>query len=717
MATAPSRVKRTLNWVGGAVLAPVRSPKRLLFTAWTVGFYTVGAAQIAAADTDVLGNTTTAEQFWGIPLSNYTLPPLNLSEAHHGAPYLEEGMWTIFHALGNVLLFLMLAFVRGAITAMQWMLNLTIYQDASGQIDSAVGALANSLFWPLLGATAAWAVFSVFMKHAFHGAALSEVLWVLIAGVIAVGFISNPAGTFGQLDEARTAVGGAAAQGYSAAAGSRIENSAGLPSTSYPNDQAGAVNQLGDAMWNVYGITPWCLASFGPDLSVCQDVGHELLQDTDRWKAIDASTHERGQNDDDSPPCADELKGNCDVVRGQDYGQLGVILFLTIIGIALGALLLMLVIYGVLALVEFLLLIMICPLALAACMIPGRPRSLGVRWGEATIGTLLTTVVLTALIGGVMVLSGIFNQLLPTWGMFKVALLNIAVFIAAFRIRSQFENMTGMRTGSSGFGSQYLAMKAFTGAARASTALTKGAVKGGVGAAVAGGNGVFNAVNGVANQAADPNSGSRRAMAAAGQKVNQLRAYSAAFTPPASAATATPYYNGQGPAVPGQLGNNVHVAEPSRAAGGDGTPTVRTAIPTAAAAYAALPSGGAPTRAALPAGGASITDHGPGQPFEASVPGNSSIVVDAAGSAAPPARLGGGHRPNDQRTPVPRRATLVNGVFQVSSAPSRPAGPAGSRPAQPRPTTRTQAGWGGPVSDGPSEKIPARYRLGGGDQA
>lgn len=75
------------------------------------------------------------------------------------------------------------------------------------------------------------------------------------------------------------------------------------------------------------------------------------------------------------------MKGNCDIVRGQDYGQLGVILFLTIIGIALGALLLMLVIYGVLALVEFLLLIMICPLALAACMIPADPDP----WGSGGV--------------------------------------------------------------------------------------------------------------------------------------------------------------------------------------------------------------------------------------------------------------------------------------------------------------------------------------------
>ena len=87
-----------------------------------------------------------------------------------------------------------------------------------------------------LGATAAWAVFTVFIKHAVHGSALSEVLWVLIAGIIAVGFISHPAGTFGQLDQARTAVGGAAAQGYAAASGSRIGNSAGLPARGYPND-------------------------------------------------------------------------------------------------------------------------------------------------------------------------------------------------------------------------------------------------------------------------------------------------------------------------------------------------------------------------------------------------------------------------------------------------------------------------------------------------
>lgn len=667
---------RTLSWVYAALCSVVRTPQRLLFVAWTVAIYTVGTAQLAYADTDVLGNTTDDTQFWGIPLSNFTLPPLNLSDAHHGAPYIEEAMWGIFHAIGNVLLFLMMAFIRGAITAMQWMLNLTIYQDAAGPIDTAVKALAVSLFWPLLAATVAWAAATVFTKYVAGGQVVSEILWVVVAGVIAVGFMQAPSKTAGDLDQIRTVVSSAAAEGYSHAAGGP-ESSAGLPTPNYPADRTGAVNQLGDAMWNVYAVTPWCLASFGPDLSVCKDVGHELLRDTDRWKAIDASTHERGENDDESPPCADELKGHCDIVRGQDYGRLGVILFLTVIGLALGVLLLILVIYGVLALVEFLVLLMLAPLFLVGCMIPGRPRAIGVRWGEGIFATLLTTVVLTGLIGVVMVLADIFNQLLPTWGMFKVALLNVAVFIAAFRVRGQFENITGMKSGTSGFGNSYLTMKALTSLSKATAGLSKMGVKGTAHGGVAAGHGAKAAFNAGMNQIDNPKSASHRAAGYAGHQLNRVRTYASQAaqdrlgTPPQPLTTAS---------------------FPASSSSGTGSSSAGSSAPAAPAAST--------TTAPPPRATSSSTAPPGGKP--GARPAAASTGRGGAGRAHQWGGAGG-------QSPTPnRRATVQGGVYTASSN-ARPKGTPMSTPQQPKPASRPISSTQAPAY---STRRPAEVRSG-----
>ena len=707
-------LKRTLKlsraaaaWLLAAVCSLVRTPRRLLIVGWIVAIQMVGGAQLAAADTDVLGNTTGDGQFWNIPLTRYILPPLNLSQAHHGAPYLEEGMWTIFHALGNLFLFLFLALVRGAIVAMQWMLGLNLYEDAGPYIETGVTTLANSLFWPLLGATAAWAIVTLVIKAVGGAPMVSDALWVIVAGVIAVGFMTAPSQTAGEIDGVRTALTTAAAEGYSAAQGNIVPNSAGLPDPGYPAGKDGAVIRLGDAMWNVYGITPWCLASFGPDLSVCRDVGHEYLQRTDRWKQIDASTHERGHevsgtdctvgvvgadgepvtpqecqdaaatptadpSSDPSPPCADELKGNCDIVRGQDPGRLGVILFLAVIGVTLAVLLLGLVLHGLLAMVEFLLLLLVSPLALVACMIPGRPRQIGVRWGETFLAAALATVIITTLIGGVMILGSVFNAMLPTWGMFKVALLNVAVFIAANKLRAHFDNMTGMRSStSSGLVNSYMAMKAMSGLSRAAGKMTK-AGAGGVALGWKGANAVSGAALGQVN---NDNSAARRGGRWARAAVQN---YSHIPTP----------YDGGSEQVP--LGRNQIEGSPARAALPAGSSSGAGETPTLPSGSGAPPghelAAATPQATGTPGGGFTVTPTRGVRPV---------TVVDSDGVAVGAPR----HRSGDstgQISPTPRRAiTSSDGTYVITGAPTRTRR---GTPVTSQPTSNRQPGQRRPLS-------------------
>ena len=131
-----------------------------------------------------------------------------------------------------------------------------------------------------------------------------------------------------------------------------------------------------------------------------------------------------------------------------------------VISIPLAVMLLALVVYGIMAVVGFLLLLLVGLIFLLFWMIPGRMRSIGMRWFEALIGTLLQAIIITALLGGVMVLAGIFNAALNKYGLFMVGLLNVATMAMVFKVRGMFENMTGFASPAGGSAmSGYAAMK------------------------------------------------------------------------------------------------------------------------------------------------------------------------------------------------------------------------------------------------------------------
>jgi len=294
-----------------------------------------------------------------------------------------------------------------------------------------------------------------------------------------------PSKVAGDMDDIRTLAADGAMTGYSSFAPAG-QSAAGFPDVPVTNDSAGASRSLANSMWNTYAVTVWCLDAFN-SLDVCKDIGHDYLTQSPRWKAINERNNKTGQDSTDAnvpSTCADELKGNCDWYRGQSFGRLGMVIFGFLLTLPLALMLLVLVIFGIAAIIGFLLLLLVGPFFLLTWMIPGKPRAIGVRWFEALIGSLLQSVLVTVLVGAVMVLSAMMALLIPTYGLFMVGMLNCAMFLMAFKIRAMFDNMTGLSSPTgNGIVSSYVAMKMMGAGFRGGKAFVKGGAKATVGSA------------------------------------------------------------------------------------------------------------------------------------------------------------------------------------------------------------------------------------------
>jgi len=443
---------------------------------------------IVGPDLGSAGGQTVFEQYGPQKFTLY----MQLSDSNHGAPYVSQTMWEILRAIESALTYMVFLLARGAITSMEWLLNLHIYSDNSAEIDSAVRAVAAQVFWPLFGATLAIGAFSAYarMKREGGGTLFSDASWLVAASIFAVAFVSGPSLVMSDLDNLRTDLASAAMTGYSSYAPAGA-SAAGFPASNLSANQAGATRKLADAMWNVYVVAPWCYVNFN-SMSECSDLGKDYIQGDARWQhevawmcGSGTGCNDVGGNSDDTKPpyCPKELNSDCDWIRGQSFGRLGAALFVTLIDIPLVAMLLVLVLYGIMAILGFIMLLLLGVFFVLGWMIPGRLRQMGVRWFEEVLGALLQSVIITAVIGSVMVIDAILNLAIPKYGFFMVGLLNLATFIVGFRLRGKLENITGIGSGTSSPFSNYMAMRAVGSVGKGVMRMGIGAGKGAAAAA------------------------------------------------------------------------------------------------------------------------------------------------------------------------------------------------------------------------------------------
>jgi hypothetical protein len=737
-ATRLAAAARALTW-------PFRTPMRMVALAWLVALTLVGSANNALAAVNDgglfigpdLGDTGGLTLFERFDVSAFSYP-VDTDSDHDG---LESQVWNVANAVAGFITWLGLSILRGALVALQWMINLDLYADQSASIDAAMSQLNTGVFLPLLVISLGIGAVVAFTRGRTTGGGsfVGDMIWLVAASVLAITFVSGPSKVLDTFDDARSSLADASTTAYSAAAGV-TNSSTGYPTPDTGNDPDGAVRQLTDSLWNVYGVSGWCYTAW-KSVDSCAAVGQSYLENPDAEDGESAWGTARAQLEDDGD--VDPFGADTSWVRGQEAGRIGAALMLGALSIGAGIALLAMTVFGLMALIGLIILIFLGVFFLATWMIPGRPRQIGVRWLEALLGTFLQTLIITTILGAVMVVGAVFNSASATYGIFMVAVFNGTALILGLRYRGQIEQMLGFGTAATGTSlvSGYLAARAVTGGSRVGRRAIggaarvvgrgAGAVPGAVGAAAAG------TARGAQRAAGAPAAVRRTAARVLPMRLGHLatapgstdsrtapttsgapRTAPPATSPvptPATAATARPASERS----TGRLATTPSTAPAPGAGASPATP--RTAAPRAAAPAGSAPatSGGTvattdstrPERrrtrtSQAPTSGSGSTSSTGRRPTVASSPGSGNRPTapspapsgsTARPAPAPAASGGTGQRPTTapagrSARPVPTSAPSSGGQGPTTSPTSSATGrPGGSSQPRPGSTARTSA--------------------------
>jgi len=447
-------------------------PQRALTVAWLVGVVIVGTARAAHADVIVGPDLTDGAPktlYESYDFADYKLS-VKPDEENSDWFGLSEAILEVVGFINNLILWIFLGVLYGALSLLEWFLNLTIYRDAAPQIDTATQMIASRVFWPLIAATVAIGAFIAYARWRGEGRGfLSDFGWVVAAGSIAAGFAAGPSSIMNEVDSVRQGL----ATGVIAGS-SQFSYTAGNP-TGFPTPQIGGdaqkagTRKLVDTMWNTYGATGWCLAEFR-SLDVCKVAGHHALAGDDTWK--------RWMDELDNGGAPPEFGKQIDWIRGQDLTRTAYLLVLALISIPMGVMLLRLTVSGLVATVGFLLMLVVGLVFLVFWPIPGWFRQTGTHYWIRTLGMELQVLFITVSTAGVVVVSTSIATLVGKYGIFVVATLNLALLIAAARLRAWLDAITTVSGGSSmGFAGFLLARSMLRTAAGAGSGLLHGGAR------------------------------------------------------------------------------------------------------------------------------------------------------------------------------------------------------------------------------------------------
>lgn len=456
--TAP----RPVRWL-------LENPQRLLTVAWLVGVLVVGTARTAAADILVgpdlaQGAPKTLYETYDFADYKLTVKP---DEEHSDWFGIEDTVLQVVGFINNMILWACLGMLNGALSLLEWFLNLTLYRDSAPEIDTATRMIADEVFWPLIAATVAVGAFITYARWRGDGRGfLSDFGWVVAAGTLAVGFAAGPSQLMDTVDSVRQDLATGVMSGsanYTDTAG----NPTGFRTPEISGDaQKAGTRRLVDSVWNTFGATPWCFAEFR-SLDVCKVAGHHALAGDEQWRQWMDTIDNGG-----APP---EFGDHTHWIRGQDITRTGYLLVLALITIPMGLILLRLVVSGLVAVAGFLLMLMIGLLFLVLWPIPGWFRQLGTRYWVYTIGLEFQGLFITVVISGSTVVSVIISTHTGKHGFLVVALLNLGLFSAAMRARTWLELLTTMGgAGAMGYAFVLLMRSAVRTAGRAGAAATQG---------------------------------------------------------------------------------------------------------------------------------------------------------------------------------------------------------------------------------------------------
>ncbi|EWM19743.1 hypothetical protein [Kutzneria sp. 744] len=483
------RAPRLLRWL-------LADPRRMLALGWLVAMLMVGTSHAAYADDPIIGTPDLAHggpktlfETYGVFDYKVTVKP---DSNNSGGLGFEESLLQTVGAVVDIVLWLGLGILFGALALLEWFLGLTIYRDSAGEIDSAVRMISNHVFWPMLAATVAVGAFLVYARWRGEGAGFaSDLGWVVAAAVLGIVFASGPSTIMGAIDDLRQTLG----NGVVAGAADYLHTAAnpiGFPTPPIGGTaQEVATRTLTDGMWNSYGATFWCFVEFH-DLSICKVAGFHAMANDSTWQGWMQVLDNNG--------AVPEFQGEGDWIRGQDLGRMGMALMLLAIVLPLAFLLGKLIVSGLIAVVGVPLMLIIGLVFLVFWPIPGILRQIGTKFWTYTIGLEMQALVVTVTVSGDMVVSAIITTQTGKYGFFLVGVLNIVLMVAAVKAQAWLEMLTTVGGGSSmGLGS-FLVARALGRGAMGMAGRLMGGVRSAMGRAATGaGNALDGTIRGSAS--------------------------------------------------------------------------------------------------------------------------------------------------------------------------------------------------------------------------
>lgn len=363
----------------------------------------------------------------------------------------------------NMLLALLITFVRGCIVLTQWVFNLNLWPDMSVGVGNAVDGLADAVFWPVLPVVLAIGALSAWAGHRRDGTGVSDLAWLVATAVIGISFVTHPVRYLSGLDGVRQAVASGVMTGLSGGVTTGSDGPVQWPALDEQGSEKNiALRKASDSIWRTYVVTPWCMADLG-SLEACQTYGAFLLT-TDGDFAEDRILEGIKEK---SPDETD------DWVDGHNLaGRAGILLLALLTAVPFAVLLLFLALAALIAAFTAIALGILGPLFLLLWPMRGRPRQIGVRWIEALVGAVVQGVAVTAVLGVTLVISSLIMRLSDIYGYFLMSLLNIAATLTAFRYRRMLENILGVAM--PGAASPLVGMAAAYGAHRLARRVTSG---------------------------------------------------------------------------------------------------------------------------------------------------------------------------------------------------------------------------------------------------
>ncbi|WP_328998441.1 type IV secretion system protein [Kribbella sp. NBC_00709] len=352
----------------------------------------------------------------------------------------RDPMEAVFNGYAHMVMLYIVAITRAAISVGWWLFSFTDIKPLTDTASSAIGLVNTQLAGWLLPSALAFGAIAAYAQRKANGSAMSQLVWVFAAGLLATSFAVAPATWLNGVDGARQ-IGSDAVVGTSTEVlGSTTKVPIEWPEPSFSGTKRDTLlRKSGDATWRAFAATPWCVAEFG-SLQACQRYGKAILDkgtDGDARKSYIDNEVSKAEGGGDAPT-VQWAKGD------NPFGRVGVLTLGAIAATLFAFLTVSLAFTALMAFIGCMILLVVGVLFTCLWAIPGRTRQWGMNWFEALLGLVLQSILALLVFSTTLALVTAVFSLTDALGWLPVSGLAIAVLIAGFRLRRLFESMSSM---------------------------------------------------------------------------------------------------------------------------------------------------------------------------------------------------------------------------------------------------------------------------------